>query len=130
MNHKWKDLEELTYEIRGCLFKVFKELGPGLLESVYEAALYYELTRCGLRVEKQVGIPVMYNGVNMDMGFRLDLLVEDLVIIEVKSIEKLHDVHKKQVLTYLKLTGLKIGYLVNFNDVVLKDKVSIVRIIN
>lgn len=124
------DLNDLTYKIRGCIFKVHSTLGPGLLESVYEAALAYELSQLKLTVQTQVGLPVNYNDIRLELGFRLDLLIEDSVIIEIKSVDTLHDVHKKQLLTYLKLSGKKIGILVNFNVSSLKDKESIIRIIN
>ena len=124
------DINDLTYKIRGAIFKVHQALGPGLLESVYEAALMYELMQTGLKVVSQMGLPVNYNGVILELGFRIDILVEDLVIIEIKSVEILHDVHKKQLLTYLKLSGKKIGILVNFNVSSLKDKESLIRIIN
>lgn len=124
------DLNELTYKIRGGIFKVQKSLGPGLLESVYEAVLVYELEQIGLNVKTQVGIPVVYEKVKLDLGFRLDILVDDAVIIEIKSVENLLDVHKKQLLTYLKLADKKLGILVNFNASVLVDKESIFRIIN
>ena len=124
------DLNDLTYKIRGAIFKVHKTLGPGLLESVYEAALVYELMQLGLKVVSQAGLPVNYNGVLLELGFRIDIIVEDSVIIEVKSIETLHDVHMKQVLTYLRLSGKKLGLLVNFNVSSLKDKESLIRIIN
>lgn len=124
------DLNDLTYKIRGALFKVHSSLGPGLLESVYEAALTYELCQSGLNVQTQVGLPVSYNDIKLELGFRLDILVQNSVIIEIKSVEALHDVHKKQLLTYLKLSGKKIGILVNFNVSSLKDKESIIRIIN
>ena len=124
------DINDLTYKIRGAIFKVHQALGPGLLESVYEAALMYELMQIGLKVVSQMGLPVNYNGVLLELGFRIDILVEDLVIIEIKSVEILHDVHKKQLLTYLKLSGKKIGILVNFNVSSLKDKESLIRIIN
>lgn len=124
------NLDELTYKIRGGIFEVFRELGPGLLESVYEAALLFELQNQGLSVQAQVPVPVLYKDVRLELGFRLDLLVEHEVIIEIKSIETLHDVHKKQVLTYLKLTGKKVAILVNFNTAHLKNKESIIRIVN
>src|SRR6476660_5530370 len=98
------ELNELTYKIRGAIYKVHSTLGPGLLESVYEAALTYELLQSGLSIQTQQGVPVNYNGIKLDLGFRLDILVKDLVIIEIKSVEVLHDVHKKQLLTYLKLS--------------------------
>lgn len=124
------ELNELTYQIRGAIYKVHRSLGPGLLESVYEAALVYELKSLELSVQNQLGFPVNYNGVKLDMGFRLDLLIEDIVVVEIKSVEVLHDVHKKQLLTYLKLAEKKIGFLVNFNSVTLRDKESIIRMIN
>ena len=124
------ELNDLTYKIRGAIFKVHSSLGPGLLESVYVAALAYELMQDGLSILTQVGVPVNYNEVKLELGFRLDILVDDKVIVEVKSVEVLHDVHKKQLLTYLKLTGKKIGILVNFNVATLKDKESLIRIIN
>jgi len=106
---------DISYKIRGAIFKVFNELGPGLLESVYCHALMHELKREGLSVEKEVPVPVYYEGTKLGLGFRLDLLVEKKVLIEVKSVELLAKVHHKQVLTYLKLTDLKLSILVNFN---------------
>jgi GxxExxY protein len=123
-------INHLTYIVRGAIFEVHKTLGPGLLESVYEAALLHELGLQGLRVTAQQGVPVSYKNVKLELGFRMDLLVEDEVVIEIKSIETMHDVHKKQLLTYLKLSGKKIGILVNFNVVKLVDKESLIRIIN
>ena len=124
------DVNDLTYKIRGAIFKVHKTLGPGLLESVYEAALVYELMQIGLKVLSQIGLPVNYDGILLELGFRIDILVEDSVIIEIKSVETLHDVHKKQLLTYLKLSDKRIGILVNFNVSSLTDKESLIRIIN
>ncbi len=106
---------QISYNIRGAIFKVYNALGPGLLESVYVAALVFELSKEGLKVKKEVPIPVFYEDEKLELGFRLDLLVEDKVIIEVKSVENLAEVHHKQVLTYLKLTEMKLGILVNFN---------------
>ncbi len=106
---------EISYKIRGAIFKVSNSLGPGLLESVYEAALRYELDKEGLTVKTQVPIPVIYDDIKLDLGFRLDLLVNDKVIVEIKSVEILAPVHHKQLLTYLKLTDKKLGLLVNFN---------------
>jgi GxxExxY protein len=125
-----EQLNDLTYLIRGAIFEVHRTLGPGLLESVYEAAPLHELSLQGLRVTAQQGLPVLYKDVKLEIGFRMDLLVEDQVIVEIKSIEALHDVHKKQLLTYLKLSGKKLGVLANFNVVKLVDKESLVRIIN
>lgn len=124
------ELNDLSYQIRGAIYKVHSTLGPGLFESVYEAALIYELKQLNLAVESQVGIPVMYNGIQLELGFRLDILIENTVIIEVKSVESLLDVHKKQLLTYLKLSGKKLGILVNFNVSTLISKESLIRIIN
>jgi GxxExxY protein len=106
---------DLSYLIRGGIFKVYNNLGPGLLESVYEAALAFELREEGLNVRTQVALPVIYNEVQLDLGFRIDIMVNELVIIEVKSIEAIQEVHHKQVLTYLKLANKKLGILVNFN---------------
>lgn len=119
---------DISYNIRGAAFKVHTALGPGLLESVYETALSYELKQNGYDVKNQVGVPIIYGNVKMDIGFRLDLLVNDLVIIEIKSVETLTDVHHKQLLTYLRLSGKKLGLLINFNSASLKE--SIVRIVN
>lgn len=125
-----KELNDLTYLIRGAIFTVYNELGPGLLESVYEAALLLELSMLGLNPNSQVGIPVQYKSADLGLGFRADIIVNNSIIVEVKSVEMLHDVHKKQLLTYLKLTQLKIGILVNFNVSKLVDKESLIRIIN
>ena len=107
---------------------VHRHLGPGLLETVYEAALAHELTDRGLQIERQVSIPVEYRGIRFDEGFRADLIVEDRVILELKSAEKTTPTHKKQVQTYLKLTGLKLGYLMNFGAALMKD--GITRLVN
>lgn len=119
---------DITYKIRGAIFKVYNELGPGLLESVYEAALLYQLRKDGLHVQNQKKLDVYYDGHLLPVDFRLDIIVEDMVIIELKSVEMLKDVHKKQLLTYLKISGRKVGLLVNFNTSdITKD---IVRIVN
>jgi len=119
---------ELSYIIRGAAFKVHTCLGPGLLESVYETALSYELRQKGLDVKTQLGIPVTYQEVEMEQGFRADLLINEKVIVEIKSVENILDVHHKQLLTYLKLSGKKLGLLINFNVCSLKD--AITRIVN
>lgn len=106
---------QISYKIRGAIFKVYNELGAGLFESVYEAALIYQLQKDGLKVKSQVSIPVYYDNNKLDVGFILDVLVEDKVIIEIKSVEELAKVHHKQILNYLKITELKLGILVNFN---------------
>lgn len=105
-----------------------KELGPGLLEIVYEVILAHKLTQRGLSVQRQVAVPIVYDGIKFDEGFRIDLLVNEKVIIELKSVEKLHKAHKKQVLTYMKLKGCKLGFLLNFGESLMKDGIS--RIIN
>jgi GxxExxY protein len=106
---------DISYVVRGCIFKVFNNLGPGLLESAYEAALAHEISKAGLKVKSQVALPMIYESIKVDVGYRLDLVVEDKVIIELKSVEALLDVHHKQLITYLKLSGMKLGLLVNFN---------------
>jgi GxxExxY protein len=110
-----------------CL-KIHRALGPGLLESVYEEILFYELTKSKLLCQKQVAIPVVYENIKMDLGFRADMVVGDKVILELKSVENILPVHKKQLLTYLKLTNLKLGLLINFNVALMKD--GITRIVN
>jgi GxxExxY protein len=120
---------EISFIIRGSAFKVYNKLGPGLLESVYERALSRELMKAGLKVKNQVGISMSYDEISFDCGFRLDILVNDMVIVEVKSVETLIDIHHKQLLTYLKLTGIKLGLLINFNTVRL-DTNSVIRIVN
>jgi GxxExxY protein len=110
------DENDISYQIRGAIFTVYNALGPGLLESAYEAVLTYVLTENGLDVKQQVQLPVVFEGVILDAGYRIDLLINDLVIIEIKSVETLAPIHHKQVLTYLKLSGLKLGLLVNFNS--------------
>ena len=106
---------EISYKIRGAIFNVYNNLRAGLLESVYVAALRYEMKSDGLEVFSEVPVPVYYGDEKLEVGFRLDLLVNHKVLIEVKSVENLAEVHHKQVLTYLKLTKLKLGILVNFN---------------
>lgn len=110
----------LTEQILKAAFKVHSELGPGLLESAYEECLYYELKQAGFIVDKQKALPLIYYEVKLDAGYRIDLLVENAIVIEVKAVEALNDVHTAQVLTYLKLSGCKIGLLLNFNVASLK----------
>lgn len=109
-------------------FQIHTELGPGLFESVYEEILAYELSKQGLKVERQKPIPVIWEELKMEVGFRADLIVEDLVIVEIKSVELIAPVHKKQLLTYLRLTNKRLGLLVNFNEALIKD--GITRIVN
>ena len=120
--------EELTYQIRGCIFNVYNKLGPGLFESVYEAALCYELDKVGLAFKRQLELPVHYEDIILDVAFRIDVLVENKVIIEIKSVEELSKVHYKQIITYLKLTSIPLGLLVNFNTDSIKENIK--RIVN
>jgi GxxExxY protein len=124
------EFEDITYEIRGAIFSVFNELGPGLLESYYEQALCYELEERGLEVKTQVPVRASYRGRPMGIGYRIDILVNEEVIIEVKSVETLHDVHKKQLLTYLKLAKKKVGILINFNAAQIQNRINLIRIVN
>ncbi len=105
---------DISYKIRGIAFKIHKELGPGLFESVYEEVMYYELKKAGLNVERQKVIPIYWDGKKMEKGFRADLIIENKVIIEIKSVETISKVYYKQIATYVKLTGLKLGLLINF----------------
>lgn len=105
---------EISYKIRGAVFKVYKKLGPGLFESVYQQVLKYELEKNGLLVKSEVPLPLLYDNVSFDIGFRIDLLVNEKVIIEIKSVENVTEVHHKQLITYLRLTNKKLGILVNF----------------
>jgi len=117
-------LEEVFKKTLDCSFKVHSKLGPGLLESAYQECLYYELVKFGLKVEKQKPMPLIYEEVKLDVGYRLDLMVDDRVVIEVKSVEALVDIHMAQILTYLKLSGCKLGLLANFNVVHLRDGIK------
>ena len=109
-------------------FHIHVGLGPGLLESVYEEVLFYELTQQGFKVKRQFPIPIVWQNIEMEQGFRADIIVEDSVLIEIKSVSKIEPVHKKQTQTYLRLTGLKLGLLVNFNEALIKD--GITRVVN
>jgi GxxExxY protein len=115
---------DVAREIVDAAFKIHTTLGPGLLESVYLTVMAYELKKRGLRVEKELGVPVVYETVELELGFRLDLIVEDLVIIELKSVEKVLPVHHKQLLTYLRLKRKRLGLLINFNVALIKDGIT------
>lgn len=115
---------EIARIIVDAAYHIHVKLGPGLLESVYESVLAYELKKRGLRVIRQAPIPVVYDELQFDEGFRADLLVNDLVIIELKSVEKIHPVHKKQLLTYLRLADRRLGLLINFGEALIKDGIS------
>ncbi|RZJ05525.1 MAG: GxxExxY protein [Brevundimonas sp.] len=114
------EVERVGRAVLDAAFRVHSTLGPGLLESVYETCLAEELKRMGLRVERQVGVPVAYGDARVDVGFRLDLLVERVVIVEIKSIDALASIHATQLLTYLRFSGVRLGYLINFNSTHLK----------
>jgi len=119
---------EISRLIVESALKVHRALGPGLLESAYEECLYYELKKCGLNVLKQKPLPLIYEEVKLEIGYRVDLMVEDKVIIEIKSVETLHDVHLAQILTYLKLSDCKLGLLINFNVSLIKNGIR--RVVN
>ena len=116
--------EELTGSILKCAYKVHSALGPGLLESAYEECLHYELDKTGLEVIRQKPMPLIYNDKKLDIGYRIDLLVEGKVILEIKSVEAVNPVHLAQLMTYLKLSGCMIGFLFNFNVESLKDGIK------
>jgi GxxExxY protein len=113
--------EELTGKIIGAAIEVHRNLGPGLLESAYEECLCHELSLSNVRFERQLPLPVVYKGIKIDCSYRLDLVVEECVIVEVKAVDAVIPVHEAQLLTYLKLTGLRVGLLINFHEAVLKD---------
>lgn len=119
---------EISSKIIGAAIAIHKELGPGLLESTYEICLAYELKELGLDVKQQQALPVVYKNVKLNAGYRIDLLIENKVIVEVKSVEALADIHTAQLLTYLKLKDVKLGLLINFNEVLLKNGIK--RILN
>jgi len=119
---------EISEKIIGCAIQVHRELGPGLLESSYEECLYYELIQSGLQVEKQKQLPLTYKEVKLECGYRIDLLVEKKVVIEAKAVESLNDIHLAQVLTYLKLSKCKLGLLMNFNVLLMKNGIK--RVVN
>ncbi len=120
--------EEVAKKVLDAAFKVHTALGPGLLESVYEACLAHELRLMGLKVESQVSFPIVYEGMTVESGFRLDLLVEECVIVEVKAVDIMNPVYKAQLLTYLKLTNTRLGLLLNFNIIHLRDGID--RLVN
>ena len=123
-----RDVNRVTHEIIGAAIEVHRELGPGLLASAYEACLAFELAQRGLNVEQQTPLPVVYREVRLECGYRLDLMVEDMVIVEIKAVEKLTPVHDAQVLSYLRLANCCVGLLINFNVKVLKDGIR--RLVN
>jgi len=120
---------EISNKIIGLAIKVHTALGPGLLESAYEEYMYYELNKSGLYVEKQKTLPLVYEAIKLDAGYRIDLIVEKIVVIEVKSVENLCEIHFAQLLTYLRLSGCKLGLLMNFNVSLMKDGIKRVVIV-
>ena len=120
--------QSYTHKLLGCAYAVHSALGPGLLESVYEAALVHELRSQGFEVKQQVPVKVKYKEIVLDIDLRLDVLVDNAVILELKSVTEVLPVHKKQLLTYMRLTGVKLGYVINFNEYSLKDGIE--RVVN
>jgi len=115
------EINRITEIIIGCAIEVHRALGPGLLENAYEECLYYELKQVGIKVEKQKALPLTYKEVHLDVGYRLDLFIEDKVIVELKAVEALNEIHQAQLITYLKVSGCKVGLLINFNVAKLTD---------
>lgn len=115
------EFDELSKRVIGCAIEVHRQLGPGLLESTYEQCLAYELSQAGIAFKLQHALPVAYKGILLDCGYRVDLLVDDRLIIELKSVDRLLPIHEAQLLTYMKLAGVSLGLLLNFNVTVLRD---------
>lgn len=118
------DINLITEKIIGCAIEVHKSLGPGLLESAYEECLYYELKNRGLTIERQKAVPVIYKEIKLDCGYRIDLLVENAVVVELKTVEAFNPVHEAQILTYMKFSNKSIGLLINFNVTLLKNGIK------
>jgi len=119
---------EIAHQIIGIAIDLHRALGPGLLENAYKECLAYKLKQSGLNIEKEKAMPLIYENVKLDCGYRLDLLVENKVVVELKSVDRLNDIHLAQVLTYLKLGNFKLGLLINFNEAILKDGIK--RVVN
>jgi GxxExxY protein len=124
----WDQLDAITYKIIGLAIEVHKQLGPGLLESAYQECLYYEIVNSGLIVEKQKALPIIYKDIKLDHGYRIDLLIENKIVIELKTVEAFTEVHFAQILTYLKLGNYPLGLLINFDSKILKNNIK--RFIN
>jgi GxxExxY protein len=122
------DLESLSYKIIGLAIEVHRQLGPGLLESAYHQCLYYEIKKAGLKVEKELSLPILYKDIKLDHGYRIDLLIEDRLVIELKTVESFTSVHFAQILTYLRLGNYPLGLLINYNSKILKNNIK--RFIN
>ncbi|BAU54986.1 GxxExxY protein [Mucilaginibacter gotjawali] len=119
---------EISRIVFDCALKVHQHLGPGLLESTYQECLFYELNKTGLKIEKQKPLPLIYEEIRLDVGYRIDIIIENKFIIEIKSVDALNDVHMAQILTYLKLSDCKLGFLINFNVLLIKNGIK--RVIN
>jgi GxxExxY protein len=124
MNEPSEELNNLSYQIIGCAIEVHRILGSGLLESAYQNCLIYELKKAGLKVEKEISLPIVYKNIELNHGYRIDLLVNEQIVIELKTVEELTDVHKAQVLTYLKLGDFPLGLLINFHSKILKKNIK------
>jgi GxxExxY protein len=124
MNELSEEINNLSYQIIGCAIEVHKILGPGLLESAYQKCLIFELKKAGFKVEKEISLPITYKSIELDHGYRIDLLVNNQIVIELKTVEELTEVHKAQVLTYLKLGDFPLGLLINFNSKILKNNIK------
>ena len=122
------DLESLSYKIIGLAIEVHRQLGPGLLESAYQQCLFYEIKKAGFKVEKEVMLPIIYKEITIDHGYRIDLLIEDKLVVELKTVESFTSVHFAQILTYLKLGQYPLGLLINYNSKILKNNIK--RFIN
>lgn len=122
------ELNALSYKVIGLAIEVHRQLGPGLLESTYQACLFYELKKAGLKVEKETSLPIIYKEIKLDQGYRMDLLIENKLVIELKTVEEFTSVHFAQILTYLKLGNYPLGLLINFNSQILKNNIK--RFIN
>ncbi|MBF4471927.1 GxxExxY protein [Flavobacterium sp. HJJ] len=123
-----EELNALSYKVIGLAIEVHRELGPGLLESAYQQCLFYEIKKAGLKVEKEITLPIIYKEIQLDQGYRIDLLIEDKLVIELKTVESFTSVHFAQILTYLKLGNYPLGLLINYNSKILKNNIK--RFIN
>jgi GxxExxY protein len=123
-----EDLDSLSYKIIGLAIEVHRQLGPGLLESAYQQCLYYEIKKAGLKVEKEITLPIVYKEIKLDQGYRIDLLIEDKLVIELKTVESFTSIHFAQILTYLKLGNYPLGLLINYNSKILRNNIK--RFIN
>ena len=128
VNNKIMNDDRITQKIIQCAIKVHKALGPGLLESAYQECLFFELNKQEIKVVKEKPLPLIYDGVKLDCGYRIDLFVEDRIVVELKSVEMIHEIHMAQILTYLKLADRRIGLLINFNSLLLKRGIK--RVVN